>query len=86
MISALPDTAGLYFNFKYNDMPLDKLLPMYSTLDDGYDALLYIPKMEPDAPYGIEIYSNEQMSLTTKIYLESIIEDQLEAINLKMRS
>lgn len=83
LISALPDTAGLYFNFKYNDMPLDQLLSLYSTLDNGYDALLYIPKMEPDAPYGIEIYSNEQMSLTTKIYLESIIEDQLEAINLK---
>jgi ABC-2 type transport system permease protein len=83
LITALPDTAGLYFNFKYNNQPLSELKTTFGSLDNGYDALLYIPPMKADAPYGIEIYSGEQMSLTTKMYIESIIADQLEAINLK---
>ena len=83
LITALPDTAGLYFNFKYNAQPLAELKTQFTKLDDGYDALLYIPQMQPDAPYGIEIYSRDQMSLTTRIYIESIIADKLEEINLK---
>ena len=83
LISALPDTAGLYFNFRYNEKPLDELKNSYPDLDDGYDALLYIPQIKPDAPYGIEIYSSEQISITTRSYIETIIADKLEEINLK---
>ncbi|MFI5171897.1 MAG: ABC transporter permease [Chitinophagales bacterium] len=83
LINALPDTAGLYFNFKYNDQPLDELKKNFPKLDDGYDALLYIPQLKPDAPYGIEIYSSKQMGLTTRSYIENIIADKLEDINLK---
>jgi len=83
LITALPDTAGLYFNFKYNTQPLEELKTKFNSLDDGYDALLYIPMMLPDTPYGIEIYSSDQMSLTTRLYIESIIADKLEEINLK---
>jgi ABC-2 type transport system permease protein len=83
LFMALPDSIGLYFNFKYNNLPIEQLKGSYNTLDNGYDALLYIPEMKPDAPYGIEIYSETQISLTTRIYLENIIADKLEAINLE---
>ncbi len=83
LFTALPDTAGMYFNFKYNDQSAEVLKTGYTTLDGGYDALLYIPAIKPDAPYGIEIYSSEQMSLTTRSYIENIIADKLEEINLK---
>lgn len=82
LINALPDTAGLYFSFKYNDEPLSTLQSGYTTLDGGYDALLYIPSIQPDKPYGIKIFSAEQMSLTTRSYIENIIADKLEEINL----
>jgi len=80
LIPALPDTAGLYFTYKYQSIPVNTLKTDYSTIGEGYDAFLYIPAMQPDAPYGIEIYSNEQVSLTTKLYIESIIADKLETI------
>ena len=83
LIPALPDTAGLYFTYKYQSIPVNTLKTDYSTIGEGYDAFLYIPAMQPDAPYGIEIYSNEQVSLTTKLYIESIIADKLETINLQ---
>lgn len=83
LIPALPDTAGLYFTYKYQSIPVNTLKTNYSTIGEGYDAFLYIPAMQPDAPYGIEIYSNEQVSLTTKLYIESIIADKLETINLQ---
>lgn len=83
LIVALPDTAGLYFNFKHNSEPLEILRNNFSDLDDGYDAFLYFPEMQPDAPYGIEIYSTTQISLSTRIYIENIIADKLEEINLQ---
>ena len=83
LIPALPDTAGLYFTYKYQSIPVNTLKTDYSTIGEGYDAFLYIPAMQPDAPYGIEIYSNGQVSLTTKLYIESIIADKLETINLQ---
>ena len=83
LIPALHDTAGLYFTYKYQSIPVNTLKTDYSTIGEGYDAFLYIPAMQPDAPYGIEIYSNEQVSLTTKLYIESIIADKLETINLQ---
>ena len=83
LIPTLPDTAGLYFTYKYQSIPVNTLKTDYSTIGEGYDAFLYIPAMQPDAPYGIEIYSNEQVSLTTKLYIESIIADKLETINLQ---
>ena len=83
LIPALPDTAGLYFTYKYQSIPVNTLKTDYSTIGEGYDAFLYIPAIQPDAPYGIEIYSNEQVSLTTKLYIESIIADKLETINLQ---
>jgi len=83
LFTALPDTAGLYFNFKYNGLSIEQLKGNYSSMDGGYDALLYIPEIKPDAPYGIEIFSEAQISLTTRIYLENIIADKLETINLE---
>ena len=83
LITALPDTDGLFFNFQFNTLPLAELLTTYTTIDGGYDAVLYIPALQPDAPYGIEIYSNDQMSLTTRSYIENILADKFEEINLK---
>jgi ABC-2 type transport system permease protein len=86
LFSALPDTAGMYFSFKYNNLPFEELKTTHVTLDDGYDALLYIPPIKPDAPYGIELYSEEQIGLTTRSYIENIIADKLEEINLKEKN
>ena len=83
LINALPDSADIYFSFRHADMSLPMLSNSFATLDEGYDALLYIPPMQPDAPYGIEIYSNEQIGLTTRIYIETVIADKLERINME---
>jgi ABC-2 type transport system permease protein len=83
LLNALPDTAGMYFIFNHADKSLDELKYSFSKLDDGYDALLYLPKgMNPITPYGVEIYGTEQISITTRSYIENIIADKLEEINL----
>jgi len=84
---AFPDSAGVYFSFKYDTVALTTLKNNFSKLDDGYDALLVIPAgLKTDQPYGIEIYSNEQISITTRSYIENMIADQLEEINLRNRN
>ncbi|MBC8045662.1 MAG: ABC transporter permease [Fimbriimonadaceae bacterium] len=83
LIPALPDSAGVYFSFKYKEKAIEELKTNFSTLDGGYDALVYIPNIQPDAPYGITLYSNEQVSITTKSYVENVLADKLEEINIQ---
>ncbi len=84
LLVALPDTSGMYFIFKYKDKPIEELKYTFSKLDDGYDALLYLPSdLNSLTPNGIEIYSNEQISITTRSYIENIISDKLEELNLE---
>ncbi|MBC8172651.1 MAG: ABC transporter permease [Chitinophagales bacterium] len=82
-LQALPDSSGVYFSFKYQDMSAEELKTTFATLDDGYNAFVHIPPIEPDAPYGITLYSNEQVSMTTRSYIENVIADKLEEVNLQ---
>lgn len=86
LIDALPDSAGIYFKFGYNDLPLEDLKVSYPHLEGGFDALLYIPPMSSDKPVGIKLYSSEQMSMVTRMYIENVIANKLENVNLKNRN
>jgi ABC-2 type transport system permease protein len=82
-ITALPDSSGIYFSFKHSEKSIEALKITFAILDEGYDALVYIPPIKPDAPYGITLFSTEQVSITTRSYVENIIADKLEEVNLK---
>ncbi|MFN3939433.1 MAG: ABC transporter permease [Chitinophagales bacterium] len=85
-IDVLPDSAGIYFKFGYNTLPLEDLKASYPHLEGGFDALLYIPPISAEKPLGIKLYSNEQMSIVTRMYIESVVANKLEAVNLKNRN
>lgn len=82
----LPDSAGIYFKFGYNSIPLEDLKLSYPHLEGGFDALLYIPPVAPEKPIGIKLYSKEQMSMMTRMYIENVIANKLENINLANRN
>lgn len=85
LISALPDSSGIYFSFKHKEKNIDELKLTFQNLDEGYDALVYIPNIKPDAPYGITLYAQEQVSITTRSYIENILADKFLEINIKNR-
>lgn len=82
LISALPDSSGVYFSFSHADMPVEELKNSFDVLDGGYDAFVHIPQIASDKPYGITLYSNEQVSITTRSYIENVLADKLEEINI----
>lgn len=82
----LPDSAGVYFKFGYNDIPLEDLKLSYPHLEGGFDALLYIPPITAEKPIGIKLYSNDQMSMMTRMYIETVIANKLESVNLQTRN
>ncbi|MFN0275966.1 MAG: ABC transporter permease [Chitinophagales bacterium] len=81
-IMALPDSSGIYFSFKHKEKTIEELKLTFATLDEGYDALVYIPNIKPDAPFGIILYSTEQVSITTRSYIENILADKFLDINI----
>lgn len=85
-IDVLPDSAGVYFKFGYNEIPLEDLKMSYPHLEGGFDALLYIPPISAEKPVGIKLYSEEQMNMMTRMYIETVIANKLENVNLKTRN
>lgn len=49
----------------------------------GYTAFLYIPKVKPGDPTGLELMAPRQVSMATKYYVESALESSIERINLE---
>lgn len=82
LIGALPDSSGVYFSFGHADMPVEELKNSFDVLDGGYDAFVHIPQIASDKPYGITLYSIEQISITTRSYIENVLADKLEEINI----
>lgn len=83
LINALPDSSGIYFSFSNQNLSEEELKTAFVNLDDGYDAFVFIPEISPENPNGIRLYSKEQISITTRNYIESAIADKLEEINIE---
>jgi ABC-2 type transport system permease protein len=82
LISALPDTAGIYFHFDNSGLSAEEIRDnLYN--NKKYDAFLYIPLIDPIQPSGIRLYSNEQLGITTRMFIEQVLADQMEQVNLK---
>lgn len=81
-ISALPDTTGIYFHFDNSELTPEEIR---NTLYDNkkYDAFLYIPELDPLQPTGIRLYSNEQLGITTRMFIEQVLANKMEQTNLK---
>jgi ABC-2 type transport system permease protein len=73
----LRDTAGLHFDWAPPHWSLDSAESAYVRL--GYDALLVVPASPSGAIPQPELLAPRQVSIATKYYIESALEQALEA-------
>lgn len=86
MLGALPDTSGIYFRLDKSGASLETLKAALFSGDSQYDALLYMPITSTEQPRGIMLYSKDQLGITTRMYIEQVIADRMERINLENRN
>lgn len=80
---ALPDQDELYFVIDRSGNEIEQIKDQFQIGSLGEDAILYIPAISTDDPRGIMLYSREQMGMAAKAYLEKVVADKLEKVNLK---
>jgi ABC-2 type transport system permease protein len=80
---ALPDQDELYFVIDRSGKEIEQIKDQFQIGSLGEDAILYIPAISADDPRGIMLYSREQMGMAAKAYLEKVVADKLEKVNLK---
>ena len=85
-VEVLPDKEEIYFSIDHSNQTLEELKTSFYSGTPKFDALLYIPPISSENPKGIVLYSTEQLGITSKTYIEKIIADKLEKINLKRRN
>ena len=86
LLGALPDTTDIYFQLDKSGKTLETLKADIYANNSSYDALLYMPPTSSEQPRGIMLYSKEQMGITTRMYIEQVIADRMEQINLENRN
>ena len=86
LLGALPDTTGIYFQLDKSGKTMETLKADLYAANSRYDALLYMPPTSSEQPRGIMLYSKEQLGITTRMYIEQVIADRMEQINLENRN
>lgn len=86
---AVLDESGIYYE-KFSDTekityqhvhePLEKVKKTF--LDQGFDALLYIPKREVTIPVSALLYSDKQVSINIKSHIEAVMKKEVEGLKL----
>lgn len=75
----IPDRSKLYIAFK--DTSAEYLKENYKQL--GFDGFLYIPKFDINRPRGFKYFSEKQIGLETKSYLEQKLEEKIERARIR---
>jgi len=82
---AIVDETGLFatkFNttesltFSVLSVPIEEAKTTF--VNNGYDDLLYIPKTEVVLPTSAVIFSENQVSITTKTFIRNVMRDEVE--------
>ena len=71
----LADSKSGDIRFKEVNTPLDELKESYK--EDGYNGILYIPKINIENPNGVKYISDKSLGLRIKDYVEDELSDQL---------
>ncbi|MHC1708238.1 MAG: ABC transporter permease [Bacteroidales bacterium] len=87
---AVLDETGIFFNrfpnseqlsFQYVFEPLDTEKKNF--LQQGYYALLHIPKTEVSVPEKAVLFSDRQPNIMVKSYIEDVMKKEIESLKLK---
>ncbi|HYG40508.1 MAG TPA: ABC transporter permease [Cytophagales bacterium] len=68
--------------FVHSDLPLE--VAKIHFIEEGYSGLLYIPELDLDDPKGITFWSKQAEGYEVQGTIESILENEIERIKLKM--
>ncbi|MEZ4888893.1 MAG: ABC transporter permease [Chitinophagales bacterium] len=81
-IFTLADSDSGMIRFKAVNTPLEELKESY--IEDGYNGILYIPKINIDNPNGVKYISDKSLGMKIKDYIEDELSDQLIKRRLEM--
>lgn len=74
-----PDSDQVKFQYVYDALDNEKK----KFLEEGFYALLHIPKTEVAVPASAVLYSDKQPNIMVKTYIEEVMNKEIEGLKLK---
>ena len=90
-VAVVDDTRIFYPQFKdanrvvFTHLPVDIDTAVKLLRDGKFDAVLHIPDVAFQAPSSLRLFSERSVSLNAKLYIESILKHEFEAMKLAHR-
>jgi ABC-2 type transport system permease protein len=90
-VGIVDDTTIFHEQFKdanqvvFTHLPMDVDIAIELMKDGKYDAILHIPEVAFQAPSTLRLFSERSVNMNAKLYIESILKHEFEAMKLALR-